>query len=644
MQSPYTAVCVFYPLFLPVMRSTFPRRSLLPLFCVLLCVVAFEWVPGQGLGLDGLEQEPKAKVTTSLVPEVTQAAPGKAFRLLVKLEHVPGAHTYGKMLPPEVVGKPTKLKWALPEGWTVEELTWPAVHPFQGVDGSPSEGYEGTVYLPARVTPAVNAAVGSSSALSVVVDGLVCDDKTCMPFKQEAKLSLPVAAAAVRDEASAELFPQENGGQPSTGAKTQAVEKPSRAEAADAKQGETPPTFLFIMFSAFLGGIILNVMPCVFPVLGIKVVGVVQQAGEDRRQVVLHGLVYTLGILLSFWALGGLVVALGKGWGFQLQSAGFNYALAAFFLVFGLNMAGVFEIGASAVGVGSNLQMRHGLSGSFFSGLLATVVSTPCSAPFLGSALGFAVKLPATQAMLLFTLIGLGLASPFLLLSAFPKLVSVMPRPGAWMESFKQGMSFLLFGTVVFMLWVLTSMVEGLPLLWLLLSLVLISLGCWIYGRWSLPHKPARTRLLAVICAVAAAGGGMALGWPAKQAKSHSAGVLYEHGLEWQPWSAAKVAELVAAGKPVYIDFTAKWCLTCQVNKRVYTNAHVQELFKSKGVVVVKADYTNEDPEIQKAFTALGRGAIPVNALYIPGQQEPLVLPELLTAENVSEALRKIQK
>ncbi|MGV3660903.1 MAG: protein-disulfide reductase DsbD family protein, partial [Prosthecobacter sp.] len=405
-----------------------------------------------------------------------------------------------------------------------------------------------------------------------------------------------------------------------------------------------PPTFAVVMLSAFLGGLILNIMPCVFPVLGIKLVGVVQQAGSDRRQVVLHGLVYTLGILLSFWVLGAVVVALGKIWGFQQQSAGFTYSLAAFFLIFGLNMAGVFEIGASAVGVGSGLQRKHGLGGSFFSGLLATVVATPCSAPILGTALGATLKMPAPQAMLLFTLIGLGLASPFLLLSAFPRLVSVLPRPGAWMESFKQGMSFLLFGTVLYMLWVLTGMVEGFPLLWLMLSLALIGLGCWIYGRWSLPHKAARTRGIAVLLTLAAVGGGLWLGWPQKQEKKRATVPVFEHGMLWEPWSETIVQELTAAGKPVYIDFTAKWCLTCQVNKHVYSDARLQELFKTKGVTLVKADFTNEDPAIQAAFTALDRGAIPVNALYIPGQKAPLILPELLTVENVSEALRQIGK
>ncbi len=574
-------------------------------------------------------------VTSSLLSEVSAAAPGAPFRVAVKLVHVPGAHTYGKVLPPEVIGKPTKLIWTLPEGWKMSELPWPQVHPFKGVDGSPGEGYEGTVYLPAQITPPASAAPGSSAELKVRVDGLVCDDKSCMPFKEDASITLKIAAQAVKNAAlDAAAF----GGEPSTATKKQTP----AIEAAS----EAPPTFLFIMLSAFIGGLILNVMPCVFPVLGIKIVGIVQQAGEDRRQVVLHGVVYTLGILLSFWVLGGIVVALGKGWGFQLQSAGFNYGLAAFFLIFGLNMAGVFEIGASAVGVGTELQARHGLGGSFFSGLLATLVSTPCSAPFLGTALGFAVKLPAPQAMLLFTLIGLGLASPFLLLSVFPQLVSALPRPGAWMESFKQGMSFLLFGTVVFMLWVLTGMIEGLPLLILMLGLVLVALGCWIYGRWALPHKSARTRFLAIMLALVAVVGGLYLGWPQveKNAASTSAGAKLENGLLWEPWSEAKVQELIAANKPVYIDFTAKWCWTCQVNKRVYRDAKIQELFKKHGVVALKADYTNEDEAIKKAFTALGRGAVPVNVLYLPGVATPHVLPEILTVDNVATALNKLNR
>lgn len=564
----------------------------------------------------------EGKVKATLASEVKVAAAGQPFRVAVKLVHEAHWHTYGKVLPAEVIGKPTTLKWTLPDGWKIEELPWPATREVESTDGKKSQGYDGTVYLPAMVTPTGKA--GETVQISVKVDALVCDPQNCMPAKPEASLSITLSDKAEADPEMADIFGP-------TEIKTLTTAVPERSFAG------------YLLF-AFIGGLILNIMPCVFPVLGIKIMSVVQQAGEDKKQVLLHGLAYTLGILLCFWAMGGLVIALGKTWGFQLQSPGFVYGLCAFFLIFGLNMAGLFEIGASAVGVGANLQSRHGVSGSFFSGLLATVVATPCSAPFLGSALGYTVTLPGAQAMLMFTMIGLGLASPFLVLSLVPRLVSSLPRPGAWMESFKQGMSFLLFGTVAFLLWVLTGMIEGQPLLFLMFGLVIVALGCWIYGRWSLPHKSARTRLIAVILAVGCMSGGLALGWPQVEKSAVNEGSHVEGGLSWEAWSPEKEAELRAAKKPVYIDFTAKWCFTCQVNKRVYKDSALAQLITDKKVTLLKADWTNEDPRITKALSALGKAAVPVNVLYLPGENAPILLPELLTVENVSEALNKVSE
>jgi len=558
-----------------------------------------------------------AQVTASLASEVKTAAPGQPFRMAVKLVHAEHWHTYGKVLPPDVIGKPTKLKWTLPEGWNVEELPWPSTHEVDSTDGKKPQGYDGTVYLPVKIIPAGKA--GDSVEIVVKVDALVCNPQNCMPAKPEAKLTIALANKAEVDPANAEVFAQAatpSAGPTVTGPQASAAKQPERSFGG------------YLLF-AFIGGLILNVMPCVFPVLGIKVLSVVQQAGEDKKQVLMHGFAYTLGVLVCFWALGALVITLGKAWGFQLQSPGFVYGLGAFFLIFGLSMAGLFEIGTSAVGVGQNLQAKHGLSGSFFSGLLAVVVATPCSAPFLGPALGYTVTLPALQAMVMFSMIGIGLASPFLVLAIFPRLISVLPRPGAWMESFKQGLSFLLFGTVVFLLWVLTGMVQGQPLLFAMLGLVLIAMGCWIYGRWNLPHKPARTRFIALILTLLSIGGGLYAGWPVKEDK-------------WAEWSPEKVAELRAANKPVYIDFTAQWCVTCQVNKRVYKSEALKQLIADKKVTLLKADWTNEDERITKALAELGKAAVPVNVLYLPGEKDPVILSELLTVENVSEALNKV--
>ncbi|HEY1051347.1 MAG TPA: protein-disulfide reductase DsbD domain-containing protein, partial [Prosthecobacter sp.] len=266
-----------------------------------------------------------AKVTATLVSEVSSAKPGEPFRIAVKLDHQPHWHTYGKVLPADVIGKPTTLKWTLPEGWKVEEMPWPETRQVASTDGKTTQGYEGTIYLPAKITPGGKA--GEQAEISVKVDALVCDPQNCMPAKPEAKLTLTLADAAVTDAAQAEAFSKV----PSLDSAGASAPAPDSRAAAAAGESATPTavtttaprSFLGYLLFAFVGGLILNIMPCVFPVLGIKIMSVVQQAGEDKKKVLLHGLAYTLGVLVCFWALGGLVISLGKAWGFQLQSPGF---------------------------------------------------------------------------------------------------------------------------------------------------------------------------------------------------------------------------------------------------------------------------------------------------------------------------------
>ena len=390
-----------------------------------------------------------------------------------------------------------------------------------------------------------------------------------------------------------------------------------------------------LLLFAFLGGLILNVMPCVFPVLGIKIMGFVEQAGDDRRKVVMHGLAYTAGVLVCFWVLALLVILLGKGWGAQLQSPLFILLLCYFFMAFGLNMAGVFEVGTSATGVGHGLQSQGGLQGSFFSGLLATVVATPCSAPFLAPALTWAISLPALLALLVFTVIGLGLSSPYLVLSLAPGLIKLLPRPGAWMESFKQGMSFLLFGTSGYMLWVIGGMVSAEHVLQITFGLVLVAVACWIWGRWVLPHKPHQIQRRGMIFSILALAIGLLIGWPPSRGDE----------LKWQEWSPEIVQQLRTEGKPVYIDFTARWCTTCQVNHSVYSSEALKALFRIHKVVLLKADYTNFDDRITQTLrTEYQAEAIPVNVLYIPGEKQHVMLPQNLTVATVTEALKKLEK
>ena len=412
-----------------------------------------------------------------------------------------------------------------------------------------------------------------------------------------------------------------------------------------------PSGLAAILALAFVGGLILNLMPCVFPVLGIKILGFVQQAGAERAKVRLHGLTFAAGVLVSFWVLAGILLALrpadgaaAQGWGFQLQNAGFDFALAIVMLVFGLSLSGVFEIGGSLIGAGAGLQAKSGYAGSFFSGVLATVVATPCSAPFLAPALGAAMVLPPAAALAAFTAIAAGLATPYLVLSFAPALVKVLPRPGAWMETFKQFMAFPLYATVAFLLWVLAGLLgdDHFALLFVFLGLVLIAASVWVLGRWAVPHRAARTRWVGRLCAAALFAAGLALGWPqttAARTATETAAVLPQP--DWQPWSTEAVERLRAEGRIIYVDFTARWCVTCQVNKGVvFGSDEVLREFRDRKVATLRADWTRQDPKITAELQRFGRAAVPVNLVYLPGRAEPLLLPEVLTPGTVLEAVR----
>jgi thiol:disulfide interchange protein DsbD len=400
---------------------------------------------------------------------------------------------------------------------------------------------------------------------------------------------------------------------------------------------------------AVLGGLLLNLMPCVFPVLFIKALALVQSSTTERRTMRVHGWMYTLGILVSFWIVVAVLLVLragGKelGWGFQFQSPVFVAMISMLLFFLGLSLAGMFEIGLSVTSAGSSLANKHGLAGSFFTGVLAMVVATPCAAPFLGAAIGFALAQPAVVSFVVFTALGLGLALPYLALAYQPAWTRLLPRPGAWMELLKQATAIPVFGTVIWLVWVFAQLAGATALIGLLTAFLLLGIAGWTLGRW--PAKRSGVAVAFVVIALAIAAPVYAVHtFSAPERESASAGNgRTDHTRGWQPFTPELVAQYQAQGRPVFVDFTADWCLSCQVNERVVLER--PEVLNKLGdgkVALVRADWTRHDEEIAHALAGLGRSSVPTYALYPGTAGAPArLLPEVLTPGTVLDALKAL--
>ena len=388
---------------------------------------------------------------------------------------------------------------------------------------------------------------------------------------------------------------------------------------------------------AFLGGLLLNLMPCVFPVLFLKGLALVNSSNEERGRQRAHGLVYTLGIVMSFWAIVAALLILRAGgrelgWGFQLQSPGFVAVLASLVFFLGLSLAGQFELGLSLTSAGGGLAKKQGLTGSFFTGVLATVVATPCMAPLMGAAVGYALAQAAWLTFVVFTALALGLALPYLLLSMQPQWTKFLPRPGAWMETLKQLTAVPLFGTAIWLAWVygeLNAPAGVDRMVWLLSGFLVLAIAGWTLGKW--PAKWGSGIAAVALIAVAIA-------LPLRKPPVET--------LVWQPYTEASFAAARASGQPVFIDFTAAWCLSCQVNeKAVLKSADVEKALEKNHVQLLKADWTQYDPAITRELAAVGRSGVPTYVIYPPGKVSNAdVLPEFLTKAVVLTAIEKDAK
>ncbi|MDG3442170.1 protein-disulfide reductase DsbD family protein [Nitrospirillum amazonense] len=420
--------------------------------------------------------------------------------------------------------------------------------------------------------------------------------------------------------------------------------------AADTGSAPVLPLWQAVLF-ACLGGMVLNLMPCVFPVLSMKAMALVRHQGAHAR---LHGLVYTAGVLACFAAIAIVLMALRAGgqeigWGFQLQSPLVVAVLAYVMLLLGLSMSGVFTVGDQFMGVGQGLTQGDGYAGSFFTGVLASVVATPCTAPFMGAAVGYALVQPWYVALAVFLALGFGMALPFLALACSPWLLRHLPKPGAWMERLKQVLAFPLYGSAAWLVWVFAVQVGAPGMTGILVGLVLVGFAAWLYGvthyaeGWG-RRGGALAALVALVLAVAAvlpqAGGNAAsAGGPVAGGKA----VAMTDGFE--AFSPATLDKLRADGRPVLVDFTAAWCITCLVNERVALSSDtVHQALKGHNVALLKGDWTNRDAEITRVLQAHGRSGVPLYLFYRPGQAEPDVWPQILTEAQVLEAVGSLPK
>jgi thiol:disulfide interchange protein DsbD len=398
---------------------------------------------------------------------------------------------------------------------------------------------------------------------------------------------------------------------------------------------------------ALLGGLILNVMPCVLPVLSIKAMSIVKQSHEDHKRIMQHSFMYVAGIMVSFLILAIFVIVLktlgnNVGWGFQFQNPLFVAILASFIFLFALSLFDVFIISVPGMNYVGAQSSKKGLAGSFMSGVFAVVLATPCTAPFLGAALGFAFSQPTFVILPMFLCIGLGLALPFMLIGFNPQWIKIFPKPGEWMNIFKEAMGFLLLATVVWLLDVLFNQVGGSNLLRFLIFLLTIGFAAWLYGRFSRPeHTRAKQWIFLILSLAVVIGSGIYL---LKFKPYNPQAITNASSEEWQPFSAEKVNELRAQNLPVFIDFTAKWCMTCKANENtvLYTK-EIRSAFAAKNVTRLKADFTNGDPVIAQWLKKYKRAGVPLYILYVPQQPEPIVLPEIITKEIVTNALAQIK-
>ncbi len=542
----------------------------------------------------------------SASPETISA--NTEFTLIANFSIPDGTHIYGKNVSAEI-GSPTKISLNLPKGFSVISEIWSTPQKLKEF-GIEYEGYKksATVKFIIKSPSKINESVVKT--ITANADWLLCG-KFCVPQSAKAKVDINLIA----------------------------------------NKEYNISNVLIIIFGAFLGGLILNLMPCVFPVLGLKIMSFASSASKGRKENLIGAILYASGIIVTFLTLGIILISLKNlggelGWGFQLQNPYFTGAMALFFFAMSLSFLGVYEIGAGFAGgmtsaeESSNSILKKHLS-SIASGVLAVLVASPCTAPFMGASLGYALTSEAStwEIFLIFFALGLGMAFPYLLLSAIPAFSKILPRPGNWLLIMQKILAIPLLVTVLWLLWIYENQTGKIFSISLSMLILLIGLVC--YGKMTMPHKDKTIRVLGRIQLLfAILLTTLLLVFPFG-IKSDSVNVQKNEEVKW---SQEKVKDLLAKGFPVYIDFTADWCLTCAYNKTILNSEEISKLMREKNVKILIGDWTNKNPNIAKELEKFGRAGVPLNLLYIPSDKDnPIVLPAILTKSILIEAVDKIK-
>jgi thiol:disulfide interchange protein DsbD len=669
----------------------------MPLLLLLLALAAPQ-APAQSAPL----------VRAQLLADTNAIVPGQPFQAGLLLEMADGWHTYWEYSGD--AGLPTTIQWQLPQGFTAGPIEWPVPEAKLESGDIQTYAYGGRVLLLTTITP--TAGVSGNITLKAKADWLVCKETCIpggaeLELTLPVATNSSPANAALFEEFRSQLPSEKNPPYPISWKRTanqltlqvegipantrlalfplpadnqevghpeflppSSLQIPSKGEfrgvlsvgegpsrrawfvSENSAETENPTTstmgLWLALFYGFLGGLILNLMPCVLPVISLKIFGFIKQSGDSRTAILSHGLAFAAGIFAWFLGLAAIIIALKSSgaevtWAFQFQNPWFNIAIGSIVFVFALNLVGVFELilpGRAATAMES-AGSGGGLGGPFFQGVFATLLATPCTAPFLGSALGFAFSQSSAVILAMFASVAFGMALPYLLLSAQPGWMKFLPRPGAWMERLKQFMAFPLLATLVWILSILGGQrgVEG--VVWFSAFLVCLAFAAWLYGAFCGPLASSKQRVIAILLALASIIGG---GWYFLGKNFTQIGKANPDSIAWVDFSEARLTSELAAGRNVFVDFTADWCITCKFNERTAINTPaVRALLAEKNIVPIKADWTNSNPEITAALKGFGRVGVPLYVLYPAADpSNPVVLPELLTESILVDALKKL--